>query len=132
MTRDVKSVLSDAQPMAAFAVGDNASTNYYYAGADNANVGGGGNKKVYCIISTAVTSAGAATVAFHLEDSNDLSAWTAFIQTPAIGKATLVAGYAVRGLRGLILPEDLLEGIRGNYVVATADLTAGAAHLWIV
>lgn len=110
------------------AAGIEAIGDSYRAGADDANVMGGGHKRIHLEIETAVTSAGAATVNFLIQDSNDGSTWVTLLDSGAIGKATLVAGYKV--FNGVSL-ENAREYIRVAGDVGTADLTAGVVNAWI-
>lgn len=82
-------------------------------------------KEMYLIIQVdeAVTSGGAATVTFSLQDSPDNSTYTAKWTSAAIGKATLVAGYQVVAMR---LPQDMNRYIKVVYTIGTAVLTAGS------
>ncbi len=85
-------------------------------------------------VSTAVTSAGAATVQFELASdaaaaiATDGSA-TVHVTTADVAKATLVAGYRVIAVK---LPQGTYErylGILQN--VSTAALTAGAVNAYL-
>jgi hypothetical protein len=86
---------------------------------------------------TTVTSAGAATVAFVLRSAANAALTTTpidLVSTPAIAKATLVAGYAFK----VRLPSAPV-GVTGwqRYVgvvatVGTADLTAGKFESMLV
>ena len=90
--------------------------------------GESGNLWLNVVITAAVTSDGSATVTFALQDSPDNSSWTSKYATPAIGKATLVAGYQV--LR-MPLPASLQRYLKMVYTIGTAVLTAGAISAWI-
>lgn len=76
-------------------------------------------------ITTAVTSAGAATVEFQICQSanNDLSAPDVLQTSGAIGKATLIVGYQVP--IGLGLPFCSKRYFGMQYLVAVATTTAG-------
>lgn len=85
-------------------------------------------------VDTAVTSAGSATVAFALASDAqaaiavDGSATTHFA-TPAIAKATLVAGYRVAAVA---LPKGTYERYLGVIAtVGTAALTAGKINAFL-
>lgn len=85
-------------------------------------------------VDTAVTSAGSATVAFALASDAqaaiavDGSATTHFA-TPAIAKATLVAGYRVAAVA---LPKGTYERYLGIIAtVGTAALTAGKINAFL-
>lgn len=89
-------------------------------------------KELYLIIqvSTAVTSAGSATVQFKLETDNDeaFGSATELWAGSAIGKATLVAGYQVVAIR---IPAGCERYLRVTQTIGTAALTAGAAHAFL-
>lgn len=88
--------------------------------------GGGEEFEVLIHVDTAVEAAGAATVQFKLQtdDNSAFSSPTTLVQTDAIPKATLVAGYQIK-LR--FKPGALMERyLRLYYAVATGPLTAGA------
>jgi hypothetical protein len=86
----------------------------------------GANMWVTIFVGTAVTAAGAATVTFSLESDSttDLATSpTVHYVSAAIGKATLVAGYAAVRVQ---LPSGDYERYLGvRYTVATGPLTAG-------
>ena len=95
---------------------------------------GGGKDNLWLVIGvdTAATAAGAATVAFSLEsDSTSDLATSATVhwQGPAIGKATLVAGYVAAVVP---IPSGQYErylGVRAT--VATGPLTAGKFNAFL-
>ena len=69
-----------------------------------------------------IVSAGAATVAFKLQHSDDDSAWSdTDISYGAVGKADLVAGWSKR----IALPTGLKRYTRLVATVGTAALTGG-------
>lgn len=74
---------------------------------------------------TTATAAGAATVVFSLEtdDAEAIDSASVVFTTPAIAKATLVAGYEVARIR---IPAGLQQYLAVRYTVATGPLTAGA------
>jgi hypothetical protein len=116
---DNNAVLSDAQAVTSTA----ASTKSYDAATALRNIGSGNEIDLVITTTTTCTAAGAATVTFALQDSADNSSFTDVVVTPAIAKATLVAGY--EALR-ITLPRTLQRYIQVNYTVATGPLTAGA------
>lgn len=74
-------------------------------------------------VTEAVTSDGAATVAFKLQDSADGSSWAdTALSVAAIGKASLTAGTKVLQVP---LPAGLRQYLKVVYTVGTAALTAG-------
>jgi hypothetical protein len=115
---DNNAVLSDAQAVTSTA----ASTKSYDAATALRNIGSGNEIDLVITTTTTCTAAGAATVTFALQDSPDNSSFTDVVVTPAIAKATLVAGY--EALR-ITLPRTLQRYIQVNYTVATGPLTAG-------
>jgi hypothetical protein len=75
-------------------------------------------------VNEAVTSDGAATVAFAFETSDveNFASYDTLINTGAVAKATLVAGYyAIRAKVGV----GLKRYCRVKYTIGTAALTAG-------
>lgn len=91
----------------------------------------GGAQPLDILISCTETtvSAGATTVAFRLQESADNSTFTDLVSTPAIGKATLVAGFQT-SIR--IPPSQSRRYLRLFYDVAVANLTAGRFSAAIV
>jgi hypothetical protein len=80
------------------------------------------------LVTEAVTSGGAATVLFDLQDSADNSSFSSVKATSAIAKATLVAGYvAIK----IALPKGLRRYSKIIYTIGTAALTAGKFSAWI-
>ena len=115
---DQNLVLSDAQAVTSTAV----STKSIDFATATRNMGAGEEIDLVIIVTTTCTAAGAATVQFALQDSTDNSSFNDVVVSPAIGKATLVAGYeAFR----IVLPRALNRYIQVNYTVATGPLTAG-------
>ena len=89
-------------------------------------IGDGEELEFFVNVDTAATAAGAATVTFQVQtdDNSACSSPTTVIQTDAIPKATLVAGYQIKiSLPVGATPERYL---RLYYSVATGPLTAGA------
>lgn len=122
MLIDVQGLLSDNQAVTATAF----STNQFDQGA-NAPRRNLGRKELRLIIETleTVTAAGAATVTFELGEADDAAGtnFTAFYTTPAIPKATLVAGYNPVDMP---LPDTgSRRMLMVRYTVATGPLTAG-------
>ena len=81
------------------------------------------------VATTVAASGGASNVTFSLDDSADNSSFAVVAQTPAIAKATLVAGYEALRLR---LPAGLRRYIQVTYTVDTNNLTAGAFNAYLV
>lgn len=89
-------------------------------------IGDGEELEFFVNVDTAATAAGAATVTFQVQtdDNSAFSSPTTLIQTDAIPKATLVAGYQIK----IPLPDGATPEryLRLYYSVATGPLTAGA------
>jgi hypothetical protein len=117
--------LSEAQAVTASA----ASTNVIDSHVALRNLGDGEPLWLVVAVGTAAESGGASTVTISLQDSADNSSFAVVLQGPAIAKATLVAGYRAFCVA---LPPGLRRYFRVNYVVATADLTAGTFDAFIV
>lgn len=101
------------------------STNSIDHGQTNPNLGAGSEGLLWLVIVTtaAVTAAGAATVVFDFQDSADNVTFASLgLITAAIGKATLVAGYAVAKWQ---MPVTTRRYTKIVYTVATGPLTAG-------
>jgi hypothetical protein len=95
-----------------------------------ANIGVGEPLWLVIDVTTTVTSGGAATIAFKLQDSPDDSSYSdTAVVTAAIGKATLVAGYRVLKVA---LPANINKYARIDYLVGTSALTAGKFRAYIV
>lgn len=125
MIIDKQNSLSEEQAVTAAA----ASTNYIDLGA--ARDLGLSQMDMAITVTEAVTAAGAATVTFQLQcdDNSSFSSAKTVIQTDAIPKATMVAGYQFF----LNIPVGLDERyVRLYYNVATGPLTAGKFSAAIV
>lgn len=116
--------MSDAQAVTATA----ASTKSLDFATALRSIGSGEPIELVVQVVTAATAAGAATVVFSLDDSADNSTFAPVVQTPAIGKATLVAGYEALRIR---LPAGLQRYIQVTYTVATGPLTAGTFNAYL-
>lgn len=116
--------LSDAQAVTSTA----SSTKSLDMATALRNVGGGEPIELIVQVAAAVTASGAATVTVSLDDSADNSSFSPVVQTPAIGKAALVAGYEALRIR---LPAGLQRYIQVTYTVATGPLTAGAFNAYL-
>lgn len=123
MIADLSLVLSDAQAVTASA----ASTNV----VDSLAAGRAmtGNARVQFLVDTLPVSAGSSTCVFSLQDSADNSTFADVIVSPAIAKATLVAGYVPFEA---MIPAGIRRYIRGFYTVAVADFSAGKFDCRIV
>lgn len=136
---DKQLVLSDAQaPTTGTTVSTNtidlgaAGTVPFLGGSPLNDPGRGVGVGVVVQVVTTVTSAGSSTVQVQLVESDnaDLSSGTVLCESAAIAKATLVAGYR---FRLPALPKGISKRYLGvQYVVATADLTAGAFDAYLV
>jgi len=117
--------MSDAQAVTATA----SSTKSLDMATALRNVGGGEPIELVVQVATAADASGSATVVFSLDDSADNASFAVVAQTPAIGKATLVAGYEALRIR---LPARLQRYIQVTYTVATGPLTAGTFNAYLV
>ena len=118
MYQDKQNTYSQDQAVTASA----ASTHVFDAGAAGRDIGHGRDLDLVVLCTETAASGGASTVQFHLEDSADNSAFAKVVETPAIAKASLVAGTEVLRIG---LPGGLRRYTRLYYTVTTADLTAG-------
>lgn len=143
MILDQDLVFSDAQDIGQVA-GTYVSTNAFDNGAAQTIPGGFGTvqkdplrglegMELLIKIIEAVASGGAATVQFQLVQADDAALSSnvdVIAETPAIGYATLVAGYEVR----LALPKKGITqryfGLR--YIIGTATTTAGTVTAALV
>lgn len=122
MIRDKQASFSEEQAVTATAV----STNVHDAGVANRAIDQRELELCIQCVETAV-SGGSSTLTVALQDSADNSSFADVVLTPAIAKATLVAGYEIR----LPLPPRLRRYTRLNYTVAVADLTAGKFNAFL-
>lgn len=125
MITDKQNTLATEQAVTAAA----GSTDYLDLGVAR-EPGIGGDLFVAITCTEAATAAGAATVQFQLQcdDNSSFSSAKTVVQTDAIPKATLVAGYQIF----LPIPPGLDERyVRLYFNVATGPLTAGkfSAHI---
>lgn len=125
MITDAFLTLSVAQAVTASAV----STNTVDTGVAPRDLGPGTPLSIAFSVDTTVTAAGAATVNFQFISSAaaNLSAATIIVQTDAIPKATLVAGFRFQ----LWVPRTQLLALGQRYIgvqytVGTGPLTGGA------
>lgn len=118
MITDNNLYMSDAQAVTATA----SSTRSLDMATATRNIGAGEPLALVVQVAADAAAAGAATVTVSLDDSADNSTFAVVAQTPAIPKATLVAGYEALRFR---LPNGLRRYIQVTYTVATGPLTAG-------
>lgn len=129
MILDSQMSLSRAQSIAA-AAGDVVSTDIYDTGA--AADSGIGEELVLEIRTVgAVTSGGAATVAFVLQTATD-AAFTSPVEFPITGPRALAALTANTVQARFRLPMGLLRYVRLVYRIATATTTGGTATAFFV
>ena len=119
MILDTNMLFSDAQAITVTAV----STNVIDLGADR-DLGVTSNLDLIALVGTAFLAAGAATLQMVLQTDDNLafSSPVTLVDTGAIPKATLVAGYDALKLR---LPQVTERYLRVSYTVATGPMTAG-------
>lgn len=134
---DKRSELASAVALSTAATGLALVGSQYDLGSIGHNVGAG--KQLYLVlrVSTSVTSAGAATVAFSLVSDAQAAiavdgSATVHFTSAAIPKATLVAGYTIAVIAlpiGVGITYERYLGILQN--VGTAALTAGAIDAFL-
>lgn len=105
-----------------------ASTDVIDFGQVNPHVGNDDLTKMVITCDETTTSAGASTVTFSVQDSADNSSFADVAVSPAVAKATLVAGYQLI----IPMPTKLRRYCRVYYTVGTANLTAGKFSAQIV
>ena len=113
-------VLSDGQ---APTTGTTASTNVLDTGVASRAIGDGARLELIVTVKTTCTSGGSNTTQIALQDSADNSSFSSVVTGPAVAVASLVAGTE---LLRVALPAGLRRYVRVAYIIATADLTAGA------
>lgn len=118
-------VLSDAQ---APTTGTTASTNVFDSQTATRDIGGGKGIELIVQVSTTCTSGGSNTTQVVLQDSADNSSFTTVLSGVATAVASLTAGTELLRVR---LPAGLRRYIRVAYVIAVADLTAGAFNAYL-
>lgn len=113
-------VFSDAQ---APTTGTTASTNVVDTQTTLRELGDGKRIELIVEVVTTATSGGSNTTQVVLQDSADNSSFATVVSGVATAVASLVAGTE---LLRIALPAGLRRYLRVAYVIATADLTAGA------
>jgi len=116
---------SDAQ---APTTGTTASTNVVDTGVAGRGIGSGEPVWLVVQVVTTCTSGGSNTTQAVLQDSADNSSFSTVLSGVATAVASLVAGY---NLLRVALPLGLRRYLRVAYVIATADLTAGAFDAYL-
>lgn len=118
MNVDASLLFSDAQAV----TGSSASTSV----VDTLLAGDALADELYFVadVNTTATSGGASTVTIALQTSDDeaFGSYTTLLQTGAIAKASLVAGYNCIKTR---VPSGALRYLRVYYTVATTNLDTG-------
>ncbi len=111
---------SDAQ---APTTGTTASTNTFDTSTATRSIGSG--EPVWLVVQcvTTATSGGSNTTQAVLQDSADDSSYSTVLSGVATAVASIVAGF---NLLRVQLPTGLRRYLRVAYVIAVADLTAGA------
>lgn len=118
-------VLSDAQAVTATA----SSTKSLDWATATREIGDGKSLELIVTVqTTCLASGGASNVTFSLDDSADNSSFAVVLQTIAIAKASLVAGFEALRIR---LPAGLRRYIQVTYTVDTNNLTSGAFNAWV-
>ncbi len=125
MIYDIFGYFSAAQ---APTTGTTASTNVIDTGVAGRSIGSGEPVELVVQVATTCTSGGANTTQFVLQDSADNSSFANVVLSDPIAVATLVAGYEPLRIK---LPAGLRRYVRVAYVIATANLTAGAFNAFL-
>lgn len=120
MMYDILAYFSSAQ---APTTGTTASTNVYDTGSATRSVGSGEPLRVVTECVTTATSGGSNTTQIALQDSADNSSFATVLSGAAIAVASIVQGYK---FIEFMIPGGLRRYLRVAYVIAVADLTAGA------
>lgn len=120
MLIDKENLFSNAQALTATA----ASTNLIDLGAANRDIGKA-NIRFRAQVDTTFLSGGSSTLtlALQTDSTSSFGSATALYTSPAIAKASLVAGYVAVDIA---VPRGVKRYLRVNYTVGTADFTAGA------
>jgi hypothetical protein len=126
MLLDKQNQFSDAQAVTDHTA-DTPSSNVIDLGIAR-DVGGSVTAQLHllCEVSTAFASGGSATLQVKVQGSNDNSSFVDLYASPAVAVASLAQGY--RFLPGPLiarLNDTLYRYVRLDYVVGTADMTAG-------
>lgn len=96
----------------------------------NRDIGAGAHLELHCVVTTAFTAAGAATLQIAYQTSADNATFVDIMLSPIYPVANLVLGAAI--FRYKVPPFQLLDTgtpnryHRLNYTVATGPMTAGA------
>jgi hypothetical protein len=89
--------------------------------------------KIRVSVDTALVSGGSSTLAVVLQGSTDGSTWDTYLTTPAVAKASLVAGFFIevpwarRPTNAFGKPKQ----IRLSYTVGTTDFTGGTISAYV-
>jgi hypothetical protein len=107
-----------------------ASTNYIDLGSVR-DIGAGAPIEVFAVMTATALSAGSSTLVAAIETDTQSSFATrvTLSQTPAMAKASLVAGYEFLQMK---LPQGVQRYLRLNFTVATADFTAGTIRAGLI
>lgn len=91
----------------------------------------GAGEPIHLVVSalTTATAAGAATVNFQLQTSDDNSTWVTLYDSGAVALAGLAAG---KQPVAVAVPRGVRRYLRVNYVVGTGPLTAGSFFAGLV
>jgi hypothetical protein len=97
------------------------------------NTVGNPSLKVRVLITTAMLSTGSSTLTITFLGSTDSTTWETYVSSPALPKASLVAGfYYDLAWAPKKQGDPLPRYIRLGYAVGTADMTAGALSAFVV
>lgn len=125
---DKETVLADAQAATDHTT-DTPSTNVYDTALVSPTLGlTGENLWIQALVSTAVTSGGAATVQAVLQDSADNVTFADVLAGPVVAKASAIVGAVLMQVQP---PIGLRRYIRIAWRIGVADLTAGKFDAFI-
>ena len=119
---DIKQELSDNQDGSSFTVGTNASTNVIDTELVQSNIGAGSPLRLNVTVGSEAVAGTSSTVQAILEESADNSTYTTLMAGVAIAEASLTVGAVL--FKGVV-PDNNKRYLRVNYVVGTANLSAG-------
>lgn len=89
--------------------------------------------KIRVLITTSMLSTGSSTLTITMLGSTDSTTWETYVSSPALAKASLVAGYSYDlAWAPKKVGDPMPRYIRLGYAVGVADMTAGALSAFVV
>lgn len=128
---DAQLLFSDAQAVTNTQVSTNViDLGPLYTDNTDRDIGAGEPLRLVVICDTTVQSAGSSTITISLQtdDAATFPSQATIYTSPAIAKATAVAGTR---LIDIAIPKGVEKYLRLNYDIGTADLTAGTFTAFI-